>query len=69
MMFKLEINILGTSINYTISNTYPVSFRKKYIGPIKMPNEYLNLGTQTFLNNKAIGRILQIHGDELLNHI
>ena len=69
IMCKLENNIPGTSIYYTIDNTYPVQFGKKYTGPFEIPNGDLSLRTQTFLNNKAIGRTLQIHREELLKRI
>ncbi len=69
MMCKLENNIPGTSIYYTIDNTYPVQFGKKYTGPFEIPNGDLSLRTQTFLNNKAVGRALQVHREELLKRI
>ena len=69
IMCKLKNNIPGTSIYYTIDNTYPVQFGKKYTGPFEIPNGDLSLRTQTFLNDKAVGRALQIHREELLKRI
>ena len=69
IMCKLKNNIPGTSIYYTIDNTYPVQFGKKYTGPFEIPNGDLSLRTQTFLNDKAVGRTLQVHREELLKRI
>ena len=69
IMCKLENNIPGTLIYYSIDNTYPVQFGKKYTGPFTIPNGDLSLRTQTFLNKKAIGRTLKIHRKELLKRL
>ena len=69
IMCKLENNVPGTSIYYTIDNTYPVQFGKKYTGPFEIPNGDFSLRAQTFLNDKEIGRALQIHREELLKRI
>ena len=68
-MCKLENNIPGTNIYYSIDNTYPVNYGKKYTGPFEIPSGDLSLRAQTFLNKKAIGRALQIHREDLLKRI
>ncbi|NNK89185.1 MAG: family 20 glycosylhydrolase [Saprospiraceae bacterium] len=54
-------------IYYTIDNTFPVHFGKKYTGPFIVPKGNLSLKTQTYRNEKALGRLLSIHYDDLLN--
>jgi len=60
LMCKLENSIPNTEIYYTIDNSYPVKFGKKYTKPFEIPNGNLDLRTQTFRNGKAIGRELHI---------
>ncbi|MBK21162.1 MAG: beta-N-acetylhexosaminidase [Flavobacteriales bacterium] len=69
LMCKLENNIPGTIIYYSIDNTYPVQFGEKYIAPFEIPNGDLSLRTQSFLNGEGIGRTLQIHRKELLKRL
>lgn len=66
---ELEISLScetpETDIFYSIDNTYPVHFGKKYEGPFIIPEGNLSLKTQTYRNGKALGRMLSIHYDEL----
>jgi len=65
LMCKLENNAPNTIIYYTIDNTYPIKFGLKYSGPFEVPNGDLSLRTQTFRNDKPIGRQLLINRKEL----
>ncbi len=65
LMCKLTNSVPNTQIFYTINNTYPVSFGENYTEPFEIPTGDLNLRTQTFRNDKPIGRMLLIHRTEL----
>ncbi|MBO73053.1 MAG: beta-N-acetylhexosaminidase [Flavobacteriales bacterium] len=69
LMCRLENNIPGTEIYYSIDNTYPVEYGIKYTVPFEIPKGDLSLRTQTFLNNQGVGRALQIHREELLKRL
>jgi len=62
---ELKNSIPNTEIYYTIDNTYPVQFGQKYTGPFEIPEGNLSLRTQTFRNDKPIGRELLIHRSNL----
>ncbi len=65
LICELQNSIPNTEIYYTIDNTYPVQFGQKYTGPFEIPEGNLSLRTQTFRNNKPIGRELLIHRSNL----
>ncbi len=65
LMCQLKNNMPGTEIFYTVDNTYPVQFGKKYQVPFKIPEGNLSLRTQTFRNGKPLGRELIIQRTEL----
>ena len=65
LMCELKNSIPNSEIYYTIDNTYPVQFGLKYEEPFEVPEGNLSLRTQTFRNDKPIGRQLQIHRTEL----
>ncbi len=65
LMCELRNVVPETIIYYTINNTYPVQFGEKYSEPFEIPAGDLNLRTQTFRNNKPLGRELLIHRSEL----
>ena len=69
LMCRLENNIPGTEIYYSIDNTYPVEYGIKYTVPFEIPKGDLSLRTQTFLNNQGVGRALKIHREELLKRL
>ncbi len=62
---ELKNSIPNSEIYYTIDNTYPVQFGEKYTEPFEIPEGNLSLRTQTFRDNKSIGRELIIHRTEL----
>ncbi|WP_242204247.1 beta-N-acetylhexosaminidase [Aestuariivivens insulae] len=65
LMCELTNSIPGTEIFYTINNTYPVRFGKKYTDPFEIPMGDLSLRTQTYRNDKPMGRMLLIHRTDL----
>lgn len=65
LMCKLTNSVSETEIFYTIDNTYPVKFGKKYTEPFEIPQGNLELRTQTFRNNVPLGRELLINRSEL----
>lgn len=65
LMCKLTNSVSETEIFYTIDNTYPVKFGKKYTEPFEIPQGNLELRTQTFRNNIPLGRELLINRSEL----
>ncbi|MBT28260.1 MAG: beta-N-acetylhexosaminidase [Thalassobius sp.] len=69
MFCELSNSIPNSKIYYTIDNTYPVNFGNEYKGAFEIPNGELNLRTQTFRNNKALGREIIISREELTARI
>lgn len=69
LMCELKNSIPESEIYYTIDNTYPVKFGKKYQDPFRIPPGDLNLRTQTFRNDQPIGRELLIHRTELIQRV
>ena len=65
LMCELKNSIPNSEIYYTIDNTYPMQFGKKYTSPFEIPKGKLNLHTQTFRNGKPLGRELLINRTEL----
>lgn len=69
IMCQLKNNVPNTSIYYTIDNTYPVKFGVKYTEPFEIPTGKLSLRTQTFRNDKPLGRVLLIPRTDLVKRI
>ncbi len=69
VMCKLENNVPGTQIYYSVNNTYPVNFASKYTKPFEIPEGKLRLRTQNFKENHAIGRELIIDRKDLVKKI
>ncbi len=65
LMCELTNSVPGSEIYYTINNTYPSRFGKKYTGAFEIPAGKLDLRTQTLLNLKPIGRELRISREDL----
>lgn len=65
LMCELKNLISGSEIYYTIDNTYPVIFGKRYVGPFKIPNGNLSLRAQIFRDGKSLGRELKIPRTEI----
>lgn len=69
IMVELTNNVPNTEIYYSIDNTYPVNFAKKYSGAFEVPEGFLSLRTQTFRNGQALGRELIIPFSELAKRV
>jgi hexosaminidase len=69
LMCQLKNNIPNSQIYYTIDNTYPVQFGKKYTNDFQIPKGDLYLRTQTFRNGKPISRTLIISRKDLVKRI
>lgn len=69
VMCKLENNVPGVEIYYSVNNTYPVNFATKYSGPFEIPVGNLKLRTQCFKGGDAIGRELIIDRKDLVKKI
>ena len=69
IMVELSNNVPNTEIYYSIDNTYPVNFAKKYSGAFEVPEGFLSLRTQTFRNGQALGRELIIPFSELAKRV
>ncbi|MFD1314756.1 beta-N-acetylhexosaminidase [Namhaeicola litoreus] len=65
LICTLSNSIPNSEIYYTIDNTYPVGFGKKYIGEFEIPQGNLSLRTQTYLKGEPVGRELIISRSEL----
>ncbi|MCK4561630.1 MAG: family 20 glycosylhydrolase, partial [Flavobacteriaceae bacterium] len=65
LICTLKNSIPNSEIYYTVDNTYPMQFGKKYTGPFEIPKGKIRLHTQTFRNGKALGRELLINRVEL----
>ncbi len=61
----LSNSIPNSEVYYTIDNTYPVHFGKKYEGEFVIPKGNLSLRTQTYIDGKPVGRELLLSRTEL----
>jgi hexosaminidase len=66
ILVELSNNVPNTEIYYSIDNTYPVNYAKKYAKPFEVPEANLNLRVQTFRNGQALGRELIIPYTEIV---
>jgi hexosaminidase len=62
---ELTNNVPNTEIYYSIDNTYPVNYSKKYTSAFEVPDGNLSLRAQTFRNGQSLGRELIIPFTEL----
>jgi len=69
LMCKLENNVPGTEIYYSVNNTYPVNYDTKYVGPFEVPVGKLKLRTQNFKAGKSVGRELIINREDLAKRV
>jgi hexosaminidase len=69
VMCKLENNVPGVEIYYSINNTYPVHFASKYSAPFEVPAGNLKLRTQSYKNGNTVGRELIIDRKDLVKKI
>ncbi len=69
LMCELNSDMPNTDIYFTIDNTYPVQYGRKYLAPFEIPEGDLSLRTQSFRNGHPIGRSLQIHRTDLLKRV
>jgi hexosaminidase len=60
IIVELKNNVPNAEVYYSIDNTYPVNFAKKYNGAFEVPKGFLSLRTQTYRNGQPIGRELII---------
>ena len=65
LMCELQNSVPGTEIYYSVDNTYPVQFGKRYTGAFEIPEGDLSLRTRTFRDGEPLGRELLIHHTEL----
>lgn len=65
LMCKMDTPFPDIDMYYTIDNTYPVTFGKKYEEPIEIPPGELSLRVHSFRDGKAIGRLLIIPRKDL----
>lgn len=69
LMCALKNDFEDIEMYYTIDNTYPVKFGKKYTEPFELPQGDLSLRVQSFRNGQPIERLLQIHRTELESRV
>ena len=69
LMCELKNPFSDIEMHYTIDNTYPVTFGKKYEGPFELPAGNYSLRVQSFRNGKAIERLLQIPRKDLESRV
>jgi len=65
LMCEMKTPFSDIEMYYTINNTYPIEFGKKYEGPIEIPAGDYSLRVQSFRNGQPIERLLQIHRTDL----
>ncbi|UCE93937.1 MAG: family 20 glycosylhydrolase, partial [Flavobacteriaceae bacterium] len=69
LMCELKNSFSDIEMYYTIDNTYPVSFGKKYEGPFQIPAGNLKLRVQSFRNGEPIERLLIIDRKDLESRV
>ena len=69
LMCELKNPFEDIDMYYTIDNTYPIKFGKKYEGPFEIPAGNLSLRTQSFREGNSIGRLLQISRKDLESRV
>jgi hexosaminidase len=58
LICELKNPVPGTTIYYTVDNTYPVQFGLPYTGPFEIPEGQLSLRARTFREGRPLGREL-----------
>ena len=66
LMCRLTNSVPGTTIYYTVDNTYPVHFGQKYDQPFEIPEGNLSLCAAVYRDGELLGRQLQIHRQDLV---
>lgn len=69
LMCEISNSFSDIEMYYTINNTYPVTFGKKYEGPFELPAGNYSLRVQSFRNGKALERLLQIPRKDLESRV
>ena len=69
LMCELKNSFSDIEMYYTIDNTYPVNFGKKYEGPFQIPAGNLKLRVQSFRNGEPIERLLIIDRKDLESRV
>jgi hexosaminidase len=69
LMCELKNPFSDIEMHYTIDNTYPVTFGKKYEGPFELPAGNYSLRVQSFRNGKTLERLLQIPRKDLESRV
>jgi len=69
LMCELNNPFSDIEMYYTIDNTYPVTFGKKYEEPFELPAGDFSLRVQSFRDGKAIERLLQIPRKDLESRV
>lgn len=65
----LKTFVPNTEVYYSLDNTYPVKYSKKYTEPIEIPEGSYSLRTQTYQNSRELGRELIIPREELIKRV
>lgn len=68
-LLELSTYIPNAEVYYSLDNTYPVKYAKKYEGPVEIPEGNLSLRTQTYRNGHELGRELIIPRVELIKRV
>ncbi len=68
-MCELKNPFSDIEMYYTIDNTYPVTFGKKYEEPFELPAGDFSLRVQSFRDGKAVERLLQIPRKDLESRV
>lgn len=66
---SLKNDIKEAEIFYSIDNTYPVKYAKKYTQVFVLPEGKFNLRTQVYKEGKPLGRELIINRDDLIKRV
>jgi len=69
LMCELKNPFSDIEMYYTIDNTYPVTFGKKYEEPFELPAGDFSLRVQSFRDGKAVERLLQIPRKDLESRV
>ena len=69
LMCELKNPFSDIEMYYTIDNTYPITYGKKYESPFEIPAGDFSLRVQSFRDGKAIERLLQIPRKDLESRV
>jgi hexosaminidase len=65
-ILELSTAIPNAEVFYSLDNTYPAKYAKKYNAPVEIPEGDLKLRTQTYRNGHELGRELIIPREDLI---